>query len=63
MVVASQTNSACCVAELLPIICFYFLALEINIIMNIFVQDTLEIPQVGLMRFKNKPNIYFHILY
>lgn len=28
--------------------------------MNIFVQDTLEVPEVGLMGFKkNKPNIYF----
>ena len=35
-------------------ICFhiFFFALKMNIVMNIFMQDTLEVQEVGLMGFK-----------
>lgn len=61
MLAASQTNSACRVAELLPIICFQF-SFQINIVMNIFVQGTLEVSEVGSMGFEKISLIFTSIL-
>lgn len=62
MLAASQINSACRVAELLPIICSQLSSLQINIVMNVFVQDTLEVSEVGSMGFEKISLIVTSIL-
>lgn len=50
--------------EFIGLFVFIFLALKIDVVINIFVQDTLEVLEVGFMGLKkNEPDLCFHIAF